>query len=144
MLLHCACMHIDAGVQRTHAQCRCIAHACAASRRRYATSPHARRVVDYIQANLEGDIRLEELANIACLSRFHFVRAFKAATGTSPYRYVADLRIERAKTLLRLGQLSLVEIAVELNFSSQATFTRAFRKATGHTPGQYLGRHEIL
>jgi AraC family transcriptional regulator len=54
------------------------------------------------------------------------------------------LRIERAKTLLRLGQLSLVEIAVELNFSSQATFTRAFRKATGHTPGQYLGRHEIL
>lgn len=108
--------------------------------------PHhrMRRVVDYIQANLEGDIRLEELANIACLSRFHFVRAFKAATGTSPYRYVADLRIERAKTLLRLGQLSLVEIAVELNFSSQATFTRAFRKATGHTPGQYLGRHEIL
>lgn len=99
-----------------------------------------RRVVDYIRANLEGDIRLEDLAGIACLSRFHFVRAFKAATGKSPYRYVTDLRIERAKALLRLGQLSLLEIAVELNFSSQATFTRAFRKATGYTPGQYPGR----
>ena len=101
-----------------------------------------RLVVEYIHANLEGDIRLEELANIACLSRFHFVRAFRSATGKSPYRYVTDLRIERAKTLLRLGQLSLMEIAVELNFSSQATFTRAFRKATGYTPGQYPGRHK--
>lgn len=101
-----------------------------------------RRVVDYIHTNLEGDIRLDELAGIACLSRFHFVRAFKTATGKSPYRYVTDLRIERAKTLLRLGQLSLLEIAIELNFSSQATFTRAFRKATGYTPGQFAGRGE--
>ncbi|WP_130393946.1 helix-turn-helix domain-containing protein [Cupriavidus agavae] len=100
-----------------------------------------RRVMDYIRANLESDIRLDDLASIACLSRFHFVRAFKAATGKTPYRCVTDLRIERAKTLLRLRQLSLMEIAVELNFSSQATFTRAFRAATGYTPGQYPGRN---
>lgn len=99
-----------------------------------------RRVVDYIYSNLESDISLEDLAKIASLSRFHFVRAFKAATGKSPYRFVADMRIERAKQLLQTGNRSLMEIAVELNFSSQSTFTRAFRKATGYPPGQYPGK----
>jgi AraC family transcriptional regulator len=95
------------------------------------------RVLDYIEANLEGDLTLDRLASIACLSRFHFARAFKAAVGRSPHRYVSAKRLERAKAMLIHGDQSLVDIALTLKFSCQANFTRAFRGVTGQTPGQY-------
>ena len=95
------------------------------------------RVLDYVEANLEGDLALENLASIACLSRFHFARAFKAATGQSPHQYVSAKRLERAKALLMRRDQSLVDIAISLNFSCQANFSRAFRQVTGRTPGQY-------
>jgi AraC family transcriptional regulator len=95
------------------------------------------RVVDYIEANLEGDLSLERMATIACLSRYHFARAFRQAVGQSPHRYVSAKRLERAKALLIHGDRSLVDIALALSFSSQANFTRAFRQATGQAPGQF-------
>ncbi|MDB5607350.1 MAG: hypothetical protein JWP25_4250, partial [Bradyrhizobium sp.] len=95
------------------------------------------RVLDYIADNLEGDLTLDHLASIARLSRFHFARAFKAATGQPPHRYVSAKRLTRAKTLLSRRDRSLVDIALALNFSCQANFTRAFRRGTGLTPGQY-------
>jgi AraC family transcriptional regulator len=96
-----------------------------------------RRVLDHIEANLEGDLSLEQLASVACLSRFHFARAFKAAVGQPPHRYVSARRLEHAKTLLARGDRPLADIAVTLNFSCQANFTRAFVQATGQTPGRY-------
>jgi AraC family transcriptional regulator len=95
------------------------------------------RVLDYIEANLEGDLTLDHLASIACLSRFHFARAFKAAIGQSPHQYVSAKRLERSKALLIRGDQPLVDIALALTFSCQANFTRAFRQMTGLTPGQY-------
>jgi AraC family transcriptional regulator len=95
------------------------------------------RVLDYIEAHLEGDLTLDRLASIACLSRFHFARAFKAAIGQSPHQYVSAKRLERAKALLIQGDQSLVDIALSLNFSCQANFTRAFRQVIGQTPGQF-------
>jgi AraC family transcriptional regulator len=95
------------------------------------------RVLDYIEANLEGDLTVDRLAKVACLSRFHFARAFKAAVGRSPHRHVSARRLERAKAWLKRGDHSLVDIALTLRFSCQANFTRAFRQATGQTPGQY-------
>ena len=95
------------------------------------------RVLDYIEANLEGDLAIDRMASVACLSRYHFARAFKQAAGQSPHRYVSAKRLERAKALLIDGDRSLVDIALALNFSCQANFTRAFRQATGRTPGQY-------
>jgi AraC family transcriptional regulator len=94
-------------------------------------------VLDYIDENLEGDLTLDDMASIACLSRFHFARAFKEAVGQSPHRHVSAKRLTRAKTLLMQGDRSLVDIALSLSFSSQANFTRAFRQATGHAPGQF-------
>jgi len=95
------------------------------------------RVLDYIGANLEGDLTLARLASIACLSRFHFSRAFKAAVGRSPHHYVSAKRLELAKQLLGKGDQPLVDIALTVQFSCQANFTRAFREATGQTPAQY-------
>lgn len=96
-----------------------------------------KRVLDYIEANLEGDLTLDLMASIACLSRFHFSRAFKQAVGQSPHRYVSARRLDRAKVLLTQDDRSLVDIALSLSFSCQANFTRAFTQATGQSPGRY-------
>lgn len=95
------------------------------------------RVLDYIDRHLEGALTLESLASVACLSRFHFARAFKQAVGQSPLRYVIARRLERAKALLIEGDAPLVEIALALRFSSQANFTRAFKQSAGMAPGLY-------
>jgi AraC family transcriptional regulator len=95
------------------------------------------RVKEYIHAHLERDLTIAQLAKVASLSRFHFARAFKAAVGQSPHQYVSAHRLERAKELLIRGDRSLLDISIELNFSSQANFTRAFHKGTGMTPSQY-------
>jgi AraC family transcriptional regulator len=95
------------------------------------------RVLDYVEANLEGDLTIDRMASIACLSRYHFARAFKQAVGQPPHRYVGAKRLERAKALLMQSDRSLVDIALALSFSCQANFTRAFRQVTGQTPGQF-------
>jgi AraC family transcriptional regulator len=95
------------------------------------------RVLDFIEANLEGDLTVSRLASVACLSQFHFARAFKAAVGQSPHRHVSARRLERAKDLLSDADRALADIALALRFSCQANFTRAFRQATGRTPAQY-------
>ena len=95
------------------------------------------RVLDYIDRHLEGDVTLDSMASVACLSRFHFARAFRQAVGQSPRRYVTARRLERAKVLLVEDETPLVEIALALQFSSQANFTRAFTQSTGIAPGQY-------
>ena len=99
------------------------------------------RVLDYIEANLEGDLTLDRMASIACLTRYHFARAFRQAIGQPPHRYVSARRLEHAKALLVHGDRPLVDIALALSFSSQANFTRAFRQATGQAPGQF--RHGL-
>jgi AraC family transcriptional regulator len=95
------------------------------------------RVLDYVEANLEGDLTVDRMASIACLSRHHFARSFKQAVCQSPHRYVSAKRLERAKALLIQSDRSLVDIALALSFSCQANFTRAFRQVTGQTPGHY-------
>ncbi|WP_244626657.1 helix-turn-helix domain-containing protein [Bradyrhizobium ivorense] len=105
------------------------------------------RVLEFIEANLEGDLNLDLMASAACLSRYHFARAFRQAVGQTPHRYVSARRLDRAKALLMQGDRSLVDIALALSFSDQASFTRAFRQATGQAPGQFrqvfgsAGRH---
>jgi AraC family transcriptional regulator len=94
------------------------------------------RVLEYIHAHLGGALDIHTMATTANLSRFHFARAFKASTGQAPYQYVSAKRLALAKVLLTQDQ-PLAEIALALNFSSQANFTRAFRREFGITPGRY-------
>jgi AraC family transcriptional regulator len=93
-----------------------------------------RRVLDFMAAHLEADIGLNDLAREARLSAFHFSRVFASTMGVPPHRYLSELRLERAKTLLALRVTSIAEIAAICCFSSQSNFTRAFRRATGETP----------
>ena len=95
------------------------------------------RVLDYVEENLEGDLTIDRMASIACLSSAHFARAFKQAVGQSPHHYVSAKRLDRAKALLQQGDRPLVEIGLALGFSCQANFTRAFKQVTGQAPGQF-------
>jgi AraC-like DNA-binding protein len=98
------------------------------------------RVLDYIAAHLRSDLTLEKLAAVACYSPFHFARKFTIAVDVPPQRYIGRLRLEMAMEELGRGKLPLAEIALNANFSSQASFTRAFRRATGTTPNEYRRR----
>ena len=96
-----------------------------------------RRVLAYIEEHLADDIAVADIANVACLSIFHFTRAFAATMGAPPHRYVSRRRLESAKAMIATGRASLSEIALHWQFSSQSSFTRAFRRATGMTPAEY-------
>lgn len=99
-----------------------------------------RRVIEYINDNLEEDISVTDLSEIACLSRHHFARAFRSAIGVPPHRFISSLRLQRAQDLLGNTDFSLAEIAFACRFSSQSTFTRAFQRQLGVSPGEYRRR----
>jgi len=95
------------------------------------------RVRDYVEAHLDDDLSLTVLADIACLSPYHFSRSFKRATGVGPQRYVIQRRVERAKRLLRQTNQPLALIAQEAGFTDQSHLTAMFRSETGVTPGRF-------
>jgi AraC family transcriptional regulator len=92
------------------------------------------RVINYIRDNLEKDLRLEQLARIAKLSNFYFIKQFRATFGTSPHQYILGCRIALAKQLLTETFLSMSHISQRCGFSSQSHFTSVFRQATGIPP----------
>nr|WP_319485179.1 AraC family transcriptional regulator [uncultured Cohaesibacter sp.] len=100
------------------------------------SAPVRRRLVDYIEANLDQVIHLRDLGQIANLSEFHLQRSFKQTCGVSPNLYIAHRRVERAKGLIRAGE-PLAQVADACGFSSQSHFTRSFKTGTGATPAAY-------
>lgn len=90
--------------------------------------------------NLAEDFSLERLAAQAQLSKFHFSRLFKAATGRSPSRYQLDLRLNTARRLLRETDRSIIEIALEVGYRNPSRFAQLFRRETGLTPSEYRRR----
>lgn len=91
----------------------------------------------YIRANLDKEITLRSMSDVAGMSESNFSRRFKASMGITPYQYVLQERLEEAKHLLRHKNMSLVHIAAATGFSSQSHFTTVFKKSTTLTPLQY-------
>jgi AraC family transcriptional regulator len=96
-----------------------------------------RQITDWISEHLSEEFSLERLASQAGLSRFHFQRLFKAATGVAPSRYHIDLRINEARRLLRETRMSVVDVALEVGYASPSHFARLFRRETGLSPSDY-------
>jgi AraC-like DNA-binding protein len=96
-----------------------------------------RRVRDYIETHLADPLNLEKIADIACLSPYHFCRSFKQATGVTPHRYVVQRRLERAKSLMRRTDRPLGLIAQDAGFTDQSHLTAVFRREIGLTPGRF-------
>lgn len=92
------------------------------------------RVLDYMESHIEDDIGVDELAAVACLSTFHFIRMFHQRLGMPPSRYLSHRRMDHAQLLLAANNTTVGEIAFACRFSTQASFTRAFRRVTGLTP----------
>jgi AraC family transcriptional regulator len=95
------------------------------------------RVREYVQAHLNDRLTLTDLAAVACLSPYHFSRSFKQAVGVGPRRYVAQCRLERAKTLIRRTNQPLAWVAQETGFTDQSHLTSVFHRETGLTPGRF-------
>jgi AraC family transcriptional regulator len=99
--------------------------------------PQLRRVMEFMTANMDRDLHLDEIAGEAGLSSFHFAREFRAVTGQTPYQYLLDQRIERAKGFLKSEAWPVQEIAAITGFRSPVNFVRAFRQRVGVTPGNW-------
>jgi AraC family transcriptional regulator len=95
------------------------------------------RVIDYLRANLDRQVKLKELAKVACFSEFHFHRIFGVIAGETLNQFTNRLRLEKAARLLRFSQHRLTDIALECGFSSSATFSRAFRSGYDTSPSQF-------
>ncbi len=96
-----------------------------------------KKVAQYIEEHLAENISLATLADVARLSPYHFVRAFKQSFGLPPHRYLSSMRIQQAKSLLANPAMSVTQIGLNLGFSETSSFTTTFRKHTGLTPTAY-------
>ncbi len=103
-----------------------------------------KRALDFIEQNLDTDIGLEELARNSDMTPHYFCRSFRQAVGMPPYRYLVNRRIERAKELLAETGKDVIEIALELGFSSHAHFSNTFRSAVGCAPTAYRLQYQGL
>jgi AraC family transcriptional regulator len=107
-------------------------------RARNALAPRTlARLKAYIEANLATEIRLDSLAQVAGLSRFHLCRAFRETTGYPPHAWLTRARIAQARRLLRSSDQPIHEIARQCGFASPNQFATSFRKAMGVTPSNY-------
>ena len=104
------------------------------STRRHVPGAIAAR--DYLHAHYADPVTLPTLAEVAGLSCFYFIRVFRVAFGMTPHAYLAMLRLERSRQLLRTSS-SIAQIAAAVGFSDQSHLTRFFRRVYGMTPGVY-------
>jgi AraC family transcriptional regulator len=95
-----------------------------------------RRIVERMRC-FSSDLSLHALAKESGYSRVHFVRMFRAATGYSPHNYLLNLKLERARELLRNPSLSLIDIALDCGFASHSHMSRIFHRIVGVTPSAY-------
>jgi len=108
-----------------------------ADRKGHLPAPKLRRSLDFITDNLDRDLRLDEIAKQVDLSPAHFAREFKRTVNRTPYQYLLDQRISRAKSLLKITNRTVQEIGLQSGFSSPVNFVRAFRERVGVTPGAW-------
>jgi len=96
------------------------------------------KIVTYIQNNIDRDIRLAEMAKVMDMNSSYFCRIFQQEIGVSPHQFILQLRIEKAKQMLKQNaEASILDIALSCGFSSQSILNRHFRKFVGTTPTQY-------
>jgi len=106
------------------------------------TPARLRKVTELVHAKVDDDLSLEEMAELAEISKAHFRQMFRKSTGQSPHQFVLRHRVERAKAMLRVAQTRVLDVAVACGFKSQQHFARGFRRVCGTSPTEY--RQEFL
>jgi AraC family transcriptional regulator len=100
------------------------------------TESQWQQVRDYINAHLDRELSLEQLARVINISPNYFANLFKRAIGVSPHQYVMQQRVAQAKVMLVKTDLAIADIALEVGFSSHSHLTQQFKRFTGMTPRQ--------
>ncbi len=95
-----------------------------------------RNVLEYVEAHLDDDLTLAELATVAGFSVSHFKSLFKQSVGVPVHRYVLERRVERARLLLLEGGRSMTDIALEAGFTHPSHMARCMRRVLGRSPSQ--------
>lgn len=101
---------------------------------------HLRRARDLMDREYARPLEVAQLARAALMSTAHFSRQFRAAYAETPYSYLMTRRIERAKALLRNGELTVTEVCLEVGCSSLGSFSASFTRMVGETPTAYRAR----
>ncbi len=110
-----------------------------------ANLAHLRRARDLMDREYARPLDVAALARAALMSTAHFSRKFRATYGETPYAYLMTRRIERAKALLRRGDLSVTEVCMEVGCTSLGSFSARFTQLVGETPTAYRARdHSAL
>ena len=102
---------------------------------------HLRRARDHADRTYAEPLTLDELAAVACMSKYHFLRLFKATYGMTPMEYVSQRRIERAQDLLRATNLTVTEVCFAVGFSSLGSFSSRFRELVGESASEFQRRY---
>ena len=92
---------------------------------------------EFIEDHLEAPLTLAEIAGASGLSRYHFLRVFKNEVGQTPFAYLSQRRVERARGLLRRG-MPISQAAFAAGFADQAHLSRRFKQVVGVTPGEFV------
>ena len=110
-----------------------------------ANFAHLRRARDLIDREYARPLEVAALARAALMSTAHFSRRFRATYGETPYAYLMTRRVERAKALLRRGDLSVTEVCLAVGCTSLGSFSARFTQLAGETPTAYRARdHSAL
>lgn len=91
----------------------------------------------FIDDNYASPIDLDRLSDEACFSKYHFLRLFKRAYNKTPYQYLSERRIDKAKEKLRSEQTTVSEVCEEVGFESATSFSSKFKEYTGETPALF-------
>ena len=102
---------------------------------------HLRRARDLADREFAQPLDLDRLAQVAGLSKYHFLRLFKATYGITPAAYVSERRIERAQDLLRATNLTVTEVCHAVGFTSLGSFSSRFRELVGVSPTEFQQRY---
>jgi AraC family transcriptional regulator len=111
-------------------------------KRQYGRLPRKKlvRAVEYIQDQLNADLTVSGIAQAVGMSPDHFTRLFKKSTGRTPYEYVVEARLRKARDLLITGKFTISEVAFHVGFADQSHLTRHFKRVFGLTPKSWLSR----
>jgi AraC-like DNA-binding protein len=96
----------------------------------------------FIDNNFQDNLDLDNIADEAYFSKFHFIRLFKSIYGKTPHQYLTQVRIEKAKHFLRLDH-TVSDTCFKVGFDSITSFTGLFKKSEGKTPSAYQRQHRI-
>ena len=104
------------------------------------TDNRIRKTIRYIRKNIDKNITIDELTEICCLSKDHFIRLFKEEMHITPVQYINQKKIEKAQLLIITDNRPVKDIAYTLSFENVSYFNRLFKRYTGLTPVMYKSK----